>query len=145
MPSKELLNKYFRYDDKTGDVYNRISRRRAKARTKLNSHIHRGYPRTKIFGKRFDVHQIVWALHNGVAPAGFQIHHIDRNKTNHRIENLRLVTAAGNLELRGVLGVIRAPGVKSWECRGAESTSFHDSFETAVATFEAEQKKRPSD
>ncbi len=55
-----------------------------------------GYLMTRFWGKQTPVHRIIWIMHNGPIPANLQIDHIDRNKLNNRIENLRLVTASGN-------------------------------------------------
>lgn len=41
-------------------------------------------------------HRIVWEMHNGEIPEGMCIDHIDRNKLNNKIDNLRLVTQALN-------------------------------------------------
>jgi hypothetical protein len=46
------------------------------------------------------VHRIVWAMHHGKWPE-HTIDHIDRNKSNNRIENLRDVTMSENLMNRG--------------------------------------------
>jgi hypothetical protein len=40
---------------------------------------------------RFE-HCVVWESHYGKIPLGMQIHHIDEDKTNNKIENLQLVT-----------------------------------------------------
>lgn len=50
----------------------------------------RTHPTNK--GKQFMVHRLVWEKHYGKIPEGFQIHHIDEDKTNNEITNLRLVT-----------------------------------------------------
>ena len=38
-------------------------------------------------------HVLVWEQHNGPIPEGYQIHHIDGDKSNNSIENLQLVSA----------------------------------------------------
>jgi len=54
-----------------------------------------GYHRTYIKGKIFLNHQIVWLWHYGYIPEN-EIDHIDRDKTNNRIENLREVSRSCN-------------------------------------------------
>lgn len=46
--------------------------------------------------KPHSLHRYVWEWHNGKIPKGFVIDHIDRNKDNNQIENLRLVTPSEN-------------------------------------------------
>lgn len=43
-------------------------------------------------------HHIVWELHNGPVPEGMRIDHIDGNRSDSRIENLRLATADQNAQ-----------------------------------------------
>lgn len=54
------------------------------------------YLGTKIKGKSYYIHVIVWVMHNGPIPKGYQIDHLDHNRYNNRIENLRLVTNKEN-------------------------------------------------
>lgn len=37
-------------------------------------------------------HHIVWEAANGLIPAGFQVHHVDHDKKNNRLENLVLLS-----------------------------------------------------
>jgi hypothetical protein len=37
-------------------------------------------------------HIAIWENHNGLKPIGMIIHHIDNDKTNNKIENLKCVT-----------------------------------------------------
>lgn len=46
--------------------------------------------------KPHSLHRQVWIYHNGDIPSGMVIDHIDRNKSNNQIENLRLVTPSEN-------------------------------------------------
>lgn len=54
--------------------------------------------RAKSGPRRFNrAHQIVWRVYHGDVPEGLEIDHIDGDKGNNRIENLRLVTHAENI------------------------------------------------
>jgi hypothetical protein len=56
----------------------------------------RGYLRTNIDGKLIGNHLIIWIMHNGEIPPYLQIDHIDQDKLNNSIDNLRLVTPTQN-------------------------------------------------
>ena len=53
------------------------------------------YVRVKINGKRYQAHKLVWMLHNSASPI-CDIDHINRVRSDNRIENLRLATRAEN-------------------------------------------------
>lgn len=46
--------------------------------------------------KPHSLHRQVWIYHNGDIPQGYVIDHIDRNRNNNQIENLRLTTQSEN-------------------------------------------------
>ena len=52
----------------------------------------KGYLRVSIDYKTYPVHRVIWTLLNGEDPGPNQVDHIDRDKLNNSIENLRLVT-----------------------------------------------------
>lgn len=55
-----------------------------------------GYYQVRNYGKLFLVHRVIWELTNGSIPDGMFVDHKDQNKINNRLDNLRLVTKAGN-------------------------------------------------
>lgn len=54
-----------------------------------------GYIRIPLFGRKHSAHRLVWLLEHGALP-DMQIDHIDGNKKNNSIGNLRLVTPSLN-------------------------------------------------
>ena len=84
------------YDATTGDFFwlNAPSRR-LHAGSKAGYVDSRGYVVIKLAGKYRYAHRLAWLVVNGVEPE-CQIDHIDRDKSNNRICNLRLATASQN-------------------------------------------------
>lgn len=60
-------------------------------------------------GKRVYEHRYVWESANGPIPDGFEINHIDGDKTNNIIENLELVTRQRNQQHAYHSGLMSAP------------------------------------
>ena len=50
---------------------------------------------------RISVHRFVYEAFNGPIPDGMEIHHIDGNGSNNKINNLELVTRQQNIAYRG--------------------------------------------
>lgn len=55
-----------------------------------------GYLIIKVKKKQFKAHRIVWLLHYGKFPK-MELDHINHNRTDNRIENLREVDRQGNI------------------------------------------------
>jgi hypothetical protein len=83
----------------------------------------RGYRVLTIRGKKYPAHRLVWLAHNGSYPLSF-IDHCNGIKDDNRIENLRDVSNAVNMQNRqgransnttsGVLGVYWGKNVNKW-------------------------------
>ena len=55
-----------------------------------------GYLRVTLGGRAWMIHRLVWQHFRGPIPPGYQINHIDGNKSNNAIGNLELVTPSEN-------------------------------------------------
>lgn len=94
--------------------------------------------------KQYPLHRLVWIYHFGDIPKGLMIDHIDHDRFNNRIANLRLVTNADNGRNRklgknnpnGVLGVRLRNG--KWHASITLGT--FDTKEEAVAIRRAAEK-----
>ena len=95
LPSQEKLLELFDYKD--GDLYWKVRIRTSIDLSKPAGCIEKnGYRRIQIEGKIYRAHRLVWKYHYGKDPKEF-IDHIDGNKTNNNIENLREATNQQNL------------------------------------------------
>lgn len=107
MPPLEVLNFLFKYEPETGKLYRiRDAIGRPYDMLEMCNKTKEGYLRVDIvdsYGKRaeFQVHRIIWFMHYHTEPNKL-VDHIDWNKTNNKIENLRLVDNATNLRNRRI-------------------------------------------
>jgi hypothetical protein len=84
----------FFYDDSDGRLYWKI---RPRSRTmwgdKAGNLIKRnGYYKVVLRNKDYRLHNIIWNWHYGAIPMGKTVDHIDKDKSNNHISNLRLAT-----------------------------------------------------
>ncbi|MDF1690515.1 MAG: HNH endonuclease [Cycloclasticus sp.] len=93
--TKELLQEKYEYRD--GALYHKISSTNSiKVGDFVGSVNSRGYLKTTIGRKQFTVHRLIYVYHYGDIPEECDIDHIDGNKLNNHIENLRAVSRQHN-------------------------------------------------
>jgi hypothetical protein len=59
-----------------------------------------GYAYFHLHKKRWPIHRMAWVLTQGPIPDGYEIDHIDGNRANNKLTNLRLVTRSENNQNR---------------------------------------------
>jgi hypothetical protein len=90
---KELLNKLFEYKD--GTLLWRNPRKGTRL-SKVAGTLKDGYLRVSINKKLHYAHRLIFMYHNGYFPE--YIDHINRDRSDNRIENLRECDASQNLQ-----------------------------------------------
>ena len=94
-PIPEIVKDLLEYDPETGLLIRKMRRGPRKAGSIAGRVEDDGYIRVKVGQNLYPAHRIAWFLHHGQQPEG-QLDHIDNDKTNNRISNLRLATPIQN-------------------------------------------------
>ena len=109
---QNLIKTLFTYQDgklfwKVNPVFHRQSLKGKEAGHLTN----RGYIRTSYLGEQYQLHRLIYTMHYGDIPEGMLIDHINRNRLDNRIENLRCVTPKGNQQNRSKESYKRKPSL----------------------------------
>ena len=116
LPTQNRLKELFDYKD--GLLINKKHRGKSKKNEPIGFLNFYGYRVSRVDMEKFYVHRLIWVFHNG-SLNGLDVDHIDGNRDNNKIENLRLVTSQkNNQNIRkarktnalGVLGVSMKAG-----------------------------------
>ena len=126
LPPLELLKEFLAYDAASG-VITWIKRPTANVFVgavagKVSP---TGYRQIRFKRKLWYAHRLAWYMHTGVDPIGWTVDHINQNKDDNRIENLRLAheyQQRGNVGLRsdntsGIRGVSWSKRDSKWEAK----------------------------
>jgi hypothetical protein len=148
--SIEEIRDLFGYDPTTGVLLWKIKRRNRP--TNIAGWIHpNGYTQIKVNNIVYPSHHLVWALHKGSLPDltnNKVIDHINKQRSDNRIENLRLVsvrennlnTTLSNRGMSGCNGVTYNKRDNKWVARisiAAGNRKHLGSFETIAEAIEA--------
>lgn len=99
IPSQEKLWELFSYDPDTGDLTNNRTGHVYGKRLKKNCEIS-PYILAYINNKPYKAHRIIWTMVHGPIPKGMTIDHINLDKRDNRLSNLRLATIRQQLQNR---------------------------------------------
>jgi hypothetical protein len=121
LPPLKVLHKMFRYEPETGTIFSRVARTTRNLIERCDKVGPTGYRKVYLAPHRYYAHRIAWALYYGVEPDNF-IDHINGDKADNRISNLRLAEHHENLwnapayssNKSGIKGVYWRPGLKKW-------------------------------
>lgn len=101
-----MRDRGFTYDKYIG----RFRDKHGKIRGKQNRNGYRTLSLNKDhIGYTFCEHRCVWVWCNGAIPDGYEINHIDANRSNNRIENLETVSHSQNMRHAKMLGNLNTP------------------------------------
>ena len=158
----EEMDRLFSYDAETGEIRNKVDRGVAGAMAKAGAiatcRSSKGYLQVQVTkdGRRtcYKAHRVAWLLHYREDPGEMQIDHVDRDRKNNRISNLRLVNHQGNMmnlpkrsdNTSDVTGVGWHKANGKWQVRIADRGKeqylgiFTDKFEAICARKSAENR-----
>lgn len=96
----EEARQLFHYDPETGDLTWKVSPcNRAPVGRVVRAPNDKGYYTVMVRGKTYKAHRLIWLIATGTWPAE-HIDHINGDKTDNRVENLREATNAENMQNR---------------------------------------------
>lgn len=149
MLTQEYVNELFVYKD--GVLYWAKPRQCVKVGRAAGCPEGHGYLQTRVDGRKYLNHRIIYLMHHGYMPK--YIDHVDGDPTNNRVENLRPTSLLGNAHNRrigknntsGVKGVTWNKASGKWQAQiriGSGKRKYLGLFDTLNAAAEALHTER---
>lgn len=142
------LSDYFYYDPSVPScLRNKITRSSTQLKDQIQGTLNnRGYWQVQHQKKTTVQHRIVWELHFGPIPEGKVLDHIDRDKANNRIENLRCVSQSENMTNQpqrtksGHKGIYQNQANGKYQVRSLKDRKYLKTVETIEEQLELQDK-----
>lgn len=121
LTEQEVFNEYFKYDTSSASYLRWKKKTAQTANISVNDAAgwltENNYWNVQFFDKSYSVHRIIYEMHFGKIAEGYFIDHIDGDKQNNLLENLRVVTRSVNSRNQGMYknNNTGTTGVSYWE------------------------------
>jgi HNH endonuclease/AP2 domain len=138
MVTQARLQELFLYDN--GNLVRRVSVKGSNAGTVIGTRRAKGYFVAMVDGKSYRVHHLVWMYHHGhFVP---ELDHINRDRGDNRIENLRPCTHSQNLgnsraRVHKYKGVTFCKATEKWRAQMNGHLGRFDTIEEAALAYNA--------
>lgn len=99
LPPIETLREHLDYNENTGKLHWRTGKGGKKAGDIVGSLTDDGYIRFTLQGKQWLAHRVAWVLHTGEDPGIMVVDHINGQRNDNRIVNLRLLSHIENIKV----------------------------------------------
>lgn len=136
------MNWHELFEYKEGNLYWIECKKRGASGNVIAGTLNNGYVRVNIAGLgRFYCHRIIWEMHHGAITDGMMIDHINHDRSDNSLHNLRIVSSKGNQRNKpmvktnnsGAMGVTWHKANKKW--RGQYSFTGDDGFRKSVFVY----------
>jgi hypothetical protein len=125
MITQEEIKSALKYDQDTGIFYFLVDSHKRKINQPASRKHSKGYVYLYVLGKCILAHRAAWIYVYGKIEDSMQIDHINRNRSDNRISNLRLVSQSENIHnssirktnTSGFVGVGKNCHSKKWRSR----------------------------
>lgn len=126
-------SQFLEYD--SGDLIWKVDRGSQLVKGKVAGSLHDGYVRVRLaeMGGRLFAHNIIWQMFNGSIPEDMYVDHINGNRSDNRIENLRLVTKSQNGQNQKL---------HSNNTSGCKNVSWHSGRNKWVVSIQVDNKRK---
>ena len=150
----EQISEMMSYDPGSGNLIWKVKRGSSKVGKIAGFEKSKGYIAVRVLEVIYHAHRVAWALyHNESPPTDREIDHIDGDKSNNRIANLRLATSKQNKHnvgmiasnTSGVKGVTYRKNRNKWQAQISVDErcvylGSYESFDDAVRARKAAEK-----